>query len=114
MAPCVDVCLDGAAAMAPAFSRVKPEPLQGLVRASAAGDARRAQARIMFKRFSFFLGALAMCAASPISAAPRGDEPVAVPRAIKQGVDFVYVDPEMSTVAKRRQRPQNWLGRILS
>jgi murein L,D-transpeptidase YcbB/YkuD len=69
---------------------------------------------MMFKAFSFFLGALAMCMASPVYAAPQGDEPLAVPRAIKQGVDFVYVDPDMSKVAKRRQRPQNWLGRILS
>ena len=45
---------------------------------------------------------------------PRGDEPVAVPRAIKQGIDFVYVDPQMSTVARRKQRPQNWLARIFS
>ena len=37
-----------------------------------------------------------------------------MPRTIKQGVDFVYVDPDMSKVAKRRQRPQNWLKRILS
>ena len=45
---------------------------------------------------------------------PRGDEPIAVPRAIKQGVDFVYVDPDMSNVARRFQRPQNWFQRILS
>ena len=52
--------------------------------------------------------------ATPAAAIPRGDEPVAVPRTIKQGIDFVYVDPQMSTVAKRRQRPQNWLQRILN
>ena len=45
---------------------------------------------------------------------PRGDEPVAVPRTIKQGIDFVYVDPQMSSVARRRQRPQNWLQRIFN
>ena len=53
-------------------------------------------------------------AATPLSAIPKGDEPVAVPRTIKQGIDFVYVDPQMSTVAKRRQRPQNWLQRMFS
>ncbi len=59
-------------------------------------------------------GAAALLAAAPAAAIPRGDEPVAVPRTIKQGIDFVYVDPQMSTVAKRRQRPQNWLQRILN
>ncbi|MEO7636581.1 MAG: L,D-transpeptidase family protein, partial [Sphingomicrobium sp.] len=53
-------------------------------------------------------------AATPLAAVPRGDEPVAVPRTIKQGIDFVYVDPQMSAVAKRRQRPQNWLQRVLT
>lgn len=52
--------------------------------------------------------------AAPLSASPRGDEPIAVPRTIRQGIDFVYVDPQMSTVARRRQRPRNWLGRALS
>ena len=70
----------------------------------------------MRKKISLVLGALAMVAATPLSAAqgPRGDEPVAVPRTIKQGIDFVYVDPKMSTVARKRQRPQNWLARIFS
>ena len=60
------------------------------------------------------LGAAAAFAAAPVAAQPRGDEPVAVPRTIRQGIDFVYVDPKMSTVAKRRQRPQNWLERIFN
>ncbi|MEO5972156.1 MAG: L,D-transpeptidase family protein, partial [Sphingomicrobium sp.] len=61
------------------------------------------------------LAAVAAClAATPLAAVPRGDEPVAVPRTIKQGIDFVYVDPQMSAVAKRRQRPQNWLQRVLT
>ena len=47
-------------------------------------------------------------------AAPVGDEPIAVPRTIKQGIDFVYVDPQMSTVARRHQRPRNWLRRVFS
>ena len=66
------------------------------------------------KKLAIILGAVAMMAASPVSAAqgPRGDEPVAVPRTIKQGIDFVYVDPQMSSVARRKQRPQNWLARL--
>ena len=58
--------------------------------------------------------ATAFLVATSLSAQPRGDEPVPVPRTIKQGIDFVYVDPQMSTVAKRKQRPQNWLARVLS
>lgn len=68
----------------------------------------------MRKKLHLILGAAALLAASPLSAVPKGDEPVAVPRTIKQGIDFVYVDPQMSSVAKRRQRPQNWLQRIFS
>jgi L,D-transpeptidase YcbB len=68
----------------------------------------------MRKRLHWILGAAALFAAVPLAAAPRGDEPVAVPRTIKQGIDFVYVDPQMSTVARRRQRPQNWLARIFN
>jgi L,D-transpeptidase YcbB len=62
--------------------------------------------------FRLFIGAAALLAATPVVAAPRGDEPIAVPSSIKQGIDFVYVDPEMSTVAKRHQRPRNWLQRL--
>ncbi|HET7816583.1 MAG TPA: L,D-transpeptidase family protein [Sphingomicrobium sp.] len=68
----------------------------------------------MYKKFTLALGAAAMLASTPAAAQPRGDEPIAVPRTIKQGIDFVYVDPQMSTVAKRRQRPQNWLQRVLN
>ena len=68
----------------------------------------------MRKTISLILGALAMTVATPAVAQVRGDEPVAVPRTIKQGIDFVYVDPDMSKVAKRYQRPQNWLQRLLS
>jgi murein L,D-transpeptidase YcbB/YkuD len=70
----------------------------------------------MHKKFFIILGATAMLATTPAAVAqlPRGDEPVAVPRTIKQGIDFVYVDPQMSTVARRKQRPQNWLSRILN
>src|SRR5688572_22492580 len=59
------------------------------------------------------MAATALSAAAPLlSAVPRGDEPVAVPRAIKQGIDFVYVDPQMSTVAVKKAKPRNWLQRV--
>lgn len=64
------------------------------------------------KKLALILGAAALLATTPSVAAPRGDEPVAVPSSIKQGVDFVYVDPDMSSVATRVQRPRNWLQRI--
>ena len=66
----------------------------------------------MHKRLGLIFGALALVAATPLAAQPRGDEPVAVPRTIKQGIDFVYVDPQLANVAKKRQRPQNWLARL--
>ncbi|HEU0310234.1 MAG TPA: L,D-transpeptidase family protein [Sphingomicrobium sp.] len=68
----------------------------------------------MRKRVFPVLGALAMVVATPLAGQPRGDEPVAVPRTIKQGIDFVYVDPEMSSVARRKQKPQNWLQRLFN
>ena len=37
-----------------------------------------------------------------------------MPRTIKQGIDFVYVDPQMSNVARRKQKPQNWLARLFN
>jgi hypothetical protein len=64
--------------------------------------------------FRVLLSAAALLAATPAMAAPVGDEPIAVPRTIKQGIDFVYVDPQMSTVARRHQRPRNWLRRVFS
>jgi len=66
----------------------------------------------MHIKISLILGAAAL-AASPLVAAPLGDEPVPVPRTIKQGIDFVYVDPQLNNVAQRHQRPQNWLLRII-
>src|SRR5688572_11389398 len=68
----------------------------------------------MSKKLGLILGGLAAFMAVPVAAQPRGDEPIAVPRTIKQGIDFVYVDPQMSSVARRRQRPQNWLARLFS
>ena len=86
------------------FRSRKAEPLEGsrdFVLKAATGVRRACGAKFMGKKFSLILGALAMVATTPLSAAapPRGDEPVAVPRSIKQGIDFVYVDPQMSNVA---------------
>jgi hypothetical protein len=69
----------------------------------------------MHKKTWMFLGAAALVAATPLSASgfPLGDEPIAVPRTVKQGIDFVYVDPDLSNVAKRHQRPVNWLLRTI-
>ena len=75
---------------------------------------RESGAKFMSKKLFLILGTLAMAATTPLAAQPRGDEPVAVPRTIKQGIDFVYVDPQMSSVARRRQRPQNWLQRLFN
>src|SRR6187549_1076210 len=76
---------------------------------------RRSRGAIfMRKSLCLFLVAAALSGEAPLSAGPKGDEPIAVPRTIRQGIDFVYVDPQMSTVAKRRQRPQNWLARLFS
>jgi murein L,D-transpeptidase YcbB/YkuD len=66
------------------------------------------------KKLTILLGAMTLVATTPAPAQFRGDEPVAVPRAVRQGIDFVYVDPQMSTVARKRQRPQNWLARMFS
>jgi murein L,D-transpeptidase YcbB/YkuD len=57
--------------------------------------------------------ALALAAAGPVTAAPLGDEPIAVPRNIKQGIDFVYVDPDLKNIAHRHQTPVNWLLRTI-
>ena len=98
-----------------AFRPTKPKRLQGVwFENGTLGAGRTRGAKFMDNKFRLFLGAAALLAATPLSAVPKGDEPIAVPRAIKQGIDFVYVDPQMSSVAKRRQRPQNWLERVLS
>lgn len=63
-------------------------------------------------KIRLLLGAFALSLAMPAwSQSIRGDEPIAVPQNIKQGIDFVYVDPQLSNVASRRQRPTNWLVR---
>ena len=66
----------------------------------------------MYTKFRLILGAAALLAATPLLAQPRGDEPVAVPASIKQGVDFVYVDPQMASVAIKQRKPRNWLQRL--
>ena len=66
--------------------------------------------RISFRQI---VAAVALVAAVPVlSAEPKGDEPVAVPSNIKQGIDFVYVDPDLSAIAHRHQKPRNWLARL--
>jgi murein L,D-transpeptidase YcbB/YkuD len=67
----------------------------------------------MRNTFKAILAAVAFMVAAPLlSAEPKGDEPIAVPSNIKQGIDFVYVDPKMSSVASRHQKPRNWLSRL--
>ena len=66
----------------------------------------------MRKSLSILFGAVALSLAAPAAPEIRGDEPIQVPRSVRQGIDFVYVDPELSNVARRYQRPQNWLARI--
>lgn len=68
----------------------------------------------MQKSLYVMLSAAALLMPGPLAAAPKADEPVAVPSSIKQGVDFVYVDPQMGTVARRHQKPRNWLQRIFN
>ncbi|HEY7806573.1 MAG TPA: L,D-transpeptidase family protein [Croceibacterium sp.] len=68
--------------------------------------------RISFRQI---LAAAALLAAVPVFAdQPKGDEPVAVPSNIKQGIDFVYVDPDLSNIAHRHQKPRNWLARLFN
>jgi murein L,D-transpeptidase YcbB/YkuD len=77
------------------------------------GERRARGANHMRNTFKAIAAAAALLATAPLlSAEPKGDEPVAVPTNIKQGIDFVYVDPDLSTVAHRHQKPRNWLARI--
>src|SRR5687767_8869873 len=63
---------------------------------------------------SILLGLLALLLAAPVQAAPpRGDEPIPIPRTVRQGIDFIYVDPDLSSVARKSQRPTNWLRRVV-
>jgi murein L,D-transpeptidase YcbB/YkuD len=65
-------------------------------------------------KIPFLLGLLVMALASPLQAAgPRGDEPIPIPRTVRQGIDFIYVDPDLASVARKNQRPTNWLLRTL-
>ena len=68
----------------------------------------------MRMKMQFILGLLAMLLGAPAqAAAPRGDEPIPIPRTVRQGIDFIYVDPDLSSVARRHQRPTNWLLRAV-
>jgi murein L,D-transpeptidase YcbB/YkuD len=96
------------------FSVRKPGTAQGSCRKNHQPECVAGRAIIMKIQFKLILGAAALLMTTPLAAAPKADEPIAVPRDIKQGIDFVYVDPEMSTVARRQQRPRNWLQRIFS
>src|SRR4030095_13025357 len=93
-----------------------PTPCKELGKQIHPGKRRGSGAKFMHKKLILILGTAAMLATSPVALAqgPRGDEPVAVPRTIKQGIDFVYVDPQMSSVAPRKQKPQNWLQRLFN
>ena len=104
---------DGATVAPATFRPAQPYALQ-VVGLKSRNRSAPVRARNMHKNVRIFLGAAALLATSPVSALPKGDEPIAVPRSIRQGIDFVYVDPQMSSVAKRRQKPQNWLQRMLS
>jgi murein L,D-transpeptidase YcbB/YkuD len=77
------------------------------------GERRARGANRMRNTFKAIAAAAALLAAAPLlSAEPKGDEPVAVPSNIKQGIDFVYVDPDLSNIAHRHQKPRNWLARL--
>src|SRR5690606_21170710 len=95
-----------------AFRAAQPKRRHGRFIPNATTGARRSRRNSMKNKFRLILGAAALLAAVPLGAQVRGDEPIAVPTSIKQGVDFVYVDPQMITVAKPRQKPRNWLQRI--
>ena len=63
-------------------------------------------------KIQLLLGLLAFSLTAPVQAAPpRGDEPIPIPTTVRQGIDFIYVDPGLSTVARKNQRPTNWLAR---
>ena len=78
------------------------------------GERRVSGANVMRTTLKTILAAAAfMLAAAPALAdQPKGDEPIAVPSNIKQGIDFVYVDPDLSNIAHRHQKPRNWLARL--
>ena len=66
----------------------------------------------MFSRFLIAASALAL--AAPLSAFPfQGDEPVGVPSTVEQGIDFVYVDPQLKAMAKQPRQRDNWMLRTI-
>ena len=84
-----------------------------LIDKSTWGMRRKRGATFMRNKLGLIVGAAALFSATPLLA-QRGDEPVAVPSKIKQGIDFVYVDPDMSNIAQRHQKPRNWLARLFN
>jgi L,D-transpeptidase YcbB len=62
--------------------------------------------------FRFLIAASALSVAAPLSAFPfQGDEPVGVPSDVEQGIDFVYVDPQLKTLADQPRQRDNWMLR---
>jgi L,D-transpeptidase YcbB len=60
------------------------------------------------------IAASALALAAPLSAFPfPGDEPVGVPSNVEQGIDFVYVDPQLKAMANRPRQPDNWMLRTI-
>lgn len=65
-------------------------------------------------KISFLLSVAALAIAAPVSASPlQGDEPIAVPSNILQGIDFVYVDPRLKNLATQPRQARNWLLRTI-
>ncbi len=66
----------------------------------------------MFSRFLIAASALAL--AAPLSAFPlQGDEPTLVPTNVEQGVDFVYVDPQLRALGRQPRQNDNWMLRTV-
>ena len=58
----------------------------------------------------FLIAASALALAAPVSAFPfQGDEPIGVPSGVEQGIDFVYVDPQLKAMANRPRQSDNWM-----
>lgn len=63
------------------------------------------------------LAATALALAAPLTAqSVDPGEPVAVASHVEQGIDFVYVDPQLSALAQqpRAQQPRNWMLRTVA
>ncbi|MEJ7777656.1 MAG: L,D-transpeptidase family protein [Sphingomicrobium sp.] len=62
-----------------------------------------------------FLAAAALVASSPAAAQYWGPpEPIGVPMSVDQGIDFIYVDPQLqSATGQQQQQPDNWMLRSI-